>query len=125
MTGLKDGRSSRNSHPINGLLPVSAYVLRETARFDLIDWNAVALEVIETLYQVPASNEPSLSKCGDGQKGQSKRSADAERENRRRKGTRALNEEISKFYQLPRGELAWKCPRLLSKSEHGRDHSMP
>ena len=93
--------------------------------FDPIDWNVVALGAIEMLYPAPASNEPSLIKCDDGQKVWGERNTEAERENRRRKGIRALNEEISKFYELPEGQLTWKCPRLLSEGEHGSDHSTP
>lgn len=95
------------------------------AHFDLIDWNTVALVAIKMLYPVPASNEHSLSKRDDGQKGQNERNIEAVRESRRRNGIRVLNEEISKFYELPEGELAWACPKLLSRGEYGSDHSTP
>ena len=49
-----------------------------------------------------------------------KKTTKAERE--RRKGTRELNEELSRYYALEEGEHEWECPHLLLKGKHGRDH---
>ena len=32
-------------------------------------------------------------------------------------------EDLSKYYQLGVNQASWRCPELLSKSKHGRDHS--
>ena len=90
--------------------------------FDLIDLNVVALEA---LYQVSASDRPSLRKSGGGQKGKGKRDLFAERERRRRKGIRELYAELGSFYGPPEGGPKWKCPKLLSRGKLGCDHSTP
>ena len=44
-------------------------------------------------------------------------------EHKRRTGVRELNEELSKYYQLPGRQTAWGCPELLLKGKRSRDHS--
>ena len=88
---------------------------------DLIDWNAVALEVVETI-RVPMYPGPRLIR-GTGKRSlQGKKAPDAE--HKRRKGTRELNEELSQYYQLAENQTAWGCPELLLKGKHDRDHSI-
>ena len=91
--------------------------------FGLIDWNVVALETVQALYPVPASDEPSLGTCSGPQRKGKKRTPDAERESIRRKDIRELYEELSKFYELPAKATTWKCPGLLAKGKLGCDHS--
>ena len=88
--------------------------------------NVVALEAIEALYRVPASNGFSLGKFSDDLRGQGKKKTlYAERERRRRKGIRTLYEELSKFYEPSKNGLTWTCPKLLSKGKLDYDHSKP
>ena len=91
--------------------------------FNLIDWNLVALETIQTLHLVPVSDKPSLDTRGDSQKKGKKRNLGAERESTRRKSLRELYEELSRFYELPAKGASWKCPRLLANGKLGYDHS--
>ena len=90
------------------------------ARLDLIDWNAVALEVVKTI-QVRVYAEPRLAKGAGTRTAEGRRAPDAEY--RRRKGTRELNEELSQYYQLAANKRVWKCPKLLSMGKHDREHS--
>ena len=46
-------------------------------------------------------------------------------EHRRRKGTRGLNEDLSRYYLLAKGKLSWECPELLLNGKHESDHSTP
>ena len=65
--------------------------------FDLIDWIAVALEVVATI-RVREYAEPRLFEGRGKRTAEGKKAPDAE--HRRRKGTRQLNEELSRYYQL-------------------------
>jgi len=77
--------------------------------FDLIDWNAVALGVVQTL-RVPMYSEPRLIKGTGRRTGEGRKAPDVE--HKRRKGIRGLNEELSKYYQLAANQTAWGCPDL-------------
>jgi len=92
------------------------------AHFDLIDWDAVALEVIEMI-RVPVYAAPQLIKGTGKRTAQGKKAPDAE--HKKRKVTRKLNRELSRYYELAPKQAGWGCPDLLSKGEHGRDHSTP
>jgi len=87
--------------------------------FNLIDWNAVALEAVETIRE-PVYPTPRLLK-GKGKQTTDGKKAKAER--RRREGTRELNEKLSRYYQLPGEQPAWGCPELLLNGKHWRDRS--
>ena len=91
--------------------------------FDLIDCNVASLEIIEAFHPKPASDKPSLGGCfGPAKKGK-KRGYDAERESARRKGIRELCKELSRFYEPPAENVTWRCPKLLTNSKLGCDHS--
>jgi len=90
------------------------------AHFDLIDCNPVALEVISTIRE-PVYPEPQLLtgkgvRTKEGSKG-------PDDEHNRRKGTRELNQELSKYYQLPGKKAVWGSPELLLKGKHWRHRS--
>ena len=94
------------------------------AHFDLIGWNAVALEVVKTMW-IPVYNTSQLT-TGTGMRAGPGKKARVER--RRRQGIRQLNEELSKYYPLPVNQSAWGCPELLSMGKHGvitRRHDAP
>ena len=86
------------------------------AHFDLIDWNAVALGVVE-LTRTPVYAEHRLKKGTGTRSAQGKRAPDAEC--KRRREIRELNEKLSRYYQLGVGRSEWRCPKLLSKGKHG------
>jgi len=90
------------------------------AHFNLIGWNEVALEVVETI-RMPEYDKPRLSK-GTGRRTAKGKTAPDE-EHRRRTGIRELNEELSRYYLLETNRAAWGCPELLTKGKHGHDHS--
>jgi len=90
------------------------------ANFDLIDWNAVALEAVATI-RVPIYPGPRLLKGKGKRTAEGKKGADDE--HKRRKEARELNQELSRYYQLPVNKLAWSCPELVLKGEHRRDCS--
>jgi hypothetical protein len=64
--------------------------------------------------------EPRLLKGGCKRTAEGTKAAD---ERRRRKGTRGLNQELSRYYLLAEGQETWGCPELLLKGKHGYDHS--
>ncbi|KAF9645112.1 hypothetical protein BDM02DRAFT_3120722, partial [Thelephora ganbajun] len=72
----------------------------------------IALEVVKTI-RVPVYLEPHLRKGNTKRTVEGKGAADVEHE--RRKGTRGLSEELSRYYPLAVDQKAWKCPELLSK----------
>lgn len=88
--------------------------------FGLIDWNAAALEAIQVtrpaVYPLHKLKKGSLH--GRAPKVRSKA---ATSEARRREGIRALNEELSKYYELPDDRTEWECPELLMKGKRGRE----
>jgi hypothetical protein len=90
------------------------------AHFDLIDWNAVALEAVMTA-RAPVYPEPRLLK------GKGRRTAEGDKfpdaEHKRREETRELNQELSRYFQLPGAQAVWGCPELVLKGKHGCDHS--
>ena len=86
----------------------------------LIDWIAVALEVVATI-RVREYAEPRLTEREGKRTAEGKKAPDAE--HKRRKGTRELNEELSQYYRLENNQAVWGCPELLCKSKHGRDYS--
>ena len=87
----------------------------------LIDRNAVALEVVETI-RVRVYSEPQLLKGRGERTAMGRKGPDAE--DRRRKGTRGVNEELSQYYLLAEGQEAWGCPELLLKGKHGCDDTV-
>jgi len=87
-------------------------------KFDLIDWNAVALEAVAKI-RVPVYPGPRLLKGKGKRTAEGKKGADDE--HKRRKGERELNQELSRYYQLPVKKVAWSCPALLLKGKHRRD----
>jgi len=89
--------------------------------FKLIDWNAVALEAV-TMIRLPLYPGPRLLKGKAKRAAQVKKGAKAER--KRRKGTRELNEKLSRYYPLP-DPAVWTSPELLLKGKHGRDRLLP
>ena len=70
---------------------------------------------------MPVYDTPRLTKGIGKRTAKGKSAPDAEY--KRRKGTRALNEELSKYYALETNQAAWGCPDLLSKGKHCSDHS--
>jgi len=88
--------------------------------FNLIDWNTVALEAVATIRE-PVYPEHRLFKGKTKQIAQVKKGAKAER--KRRKGTRELNEKLSRYYPLPGDQGVWRSPELLLKGKHGCDRS--
>jgi len=89
------------------------------AHFDLIYWDTVALEAVSTI-RMPVYSEPRLItgkgiRTKEGSKG-------PDDEHERRKGTRGLNQELSKYYKLPGKRAAWGSPELLVKGKLSRDH---
>ena len=85
------------------------------AHFDLIDWNAAALRVVEQT-RTPVYARPQLQKGTGTRSTQGKRASDAE--HRRRRAIRGLNEELSRYYQLGVNQSIWECPELLSRGKH-------
>ena len=97
----------------------------EMAHFDLIDWNAAALGVLERT-RAPVYALPRLKKGTAARSTQGKRASDAE--DRRRKEIRRLNEELSRYYQLGVNQSVWGCPDLLLRGKHdviARNHDIP
>jgi len=95
------------------------------AHFNLIGWNAAALQVIK-MSRAPVYPGPRLKKGTKTRSALGKRAPDAE--HKRRKGTRGLNEEFNCYYQLGVNKSVWGCPELLSKGKHGvitRNHDIP
>ena len=90
------------------------------AHRDLIDWIAVALEVVATI-RVQEYAEPRLTKRRGKRTAEGKKAPDAE--HRRREGTRGLNEELSQYYRLADKQDLWECPELLVKGKYGRGYS--
>ena len=90
------------------------------AHFDLIGRYVVALEALAKI-RVPVYAGPRLLKGAGKRTAQGKKGADSE--HKRRKGTRELNQELSRYYPLPAKKVAWGCPELLLKGKHGRDPS--
>jgi len=86
------------------------------ANFDLIDWNAVALKAVAKI-RVPVYPGPRLLKGKGKLTAEGKKCAVAE--HKRRKGIRGLNQEPSRYYQLPVNQAAWGCPELLLKGKYG------
>jgi len=104
------------------------------AHFDLIDWNAAALWLVE-LTRAPVYDVPRLKKGTGTRSTQGKRASGAEHrreraldaESRRRRETRRLNGELSRYYQLGVNKSEWGCPDLLSRGKHGviaRNHDI-
>ena len=92
----------------------------ETTHLDLIDWNAVALELIETTL-LPVYGTPRLTRGVGRRKTECRIDPDAER--RRREGTRELHEELSRYFLLGEGQATWSCPELTMEGKHGCDPS--
>ena len=95
----------------------------ETMHFDLTDWNPVALGFVRThrqpVYDTPRLRKGSTPIAGDGRH----RNDRAKNEVRKRAELREVYLELSRYYQLPKGQGQWKCPELLGNGEHGRGHS--
>jgi len=85
------------------------------AHFDLINGNSVALEVVRPI-RIPVYTTHRLKKGPGTRTTQGKSASDAE--DRRRIGTRELNEELSRYYQLGVNQPNWECPGLLRKGKH-------
>jgi len=66
---------------------------------------------------VPVYDAPRLKKGVSTRTTQGKKAPDAE--HRRRMGTREINEELSRYYQLGVNQSVWRCPELLRKGKHG------
>lgn len=88
--------------------------------FDLIEWDAVALEAVKT-NRLPVYAGPRLIKGTGKRTAEGKTAPDLEYE--KRKGTRDSNEELSRYYELAPKQAAWGCPALLSRGKHDCDHS--
>jgi len=86
-----------------------------TVHFDLIDWNEVALEVVETT-RMAVYDTHRLSGGNGKRTAKGKSAPDAE--HRRRKAIRRLNKKLSRYYLLETNQAAWGCPELLKKGKH-------
>jgi len=105
------------------------------AHFDLIDWNAVAVRVVERtrapVYPLPRLKKGTGTRSTQGERasgGEHRRKRALDAENRRRKEIRRLNEQLSRYYELGVNRLVWECPELLSRGKHGviaRNHDIP
>ena len=75
---------------------------------------------------MPVYPGPRLKKGIKPRSAQGKKGPDTEY--KRRKRTRDLNEELSRYYQLGVKKSVWECPDLLSKGKHGaitQNHDIP
>ena len=75
--------------------------------------------------RVPVYPGPRLKKGIKPRSAQGKKGPDTE--HKRRKRTRDLNEELSRYYRLGVKKSVWECPELLSKGKHGvitRNHDI-
>ena len=92
--------------------------------FDLIDLNAVALEVVKTLRPTPVYAVPRLkrgpSRTVQGGGVQSRKTAN---ETIRRTQHRDIHEELSKYYVLPEGRKEFSCPDIMVRGEYDRGNS--
>ena len=89
---------------------------------DLTGWNAVALEAVQLLHPTPVYAEPRLMRSMPHQ-GQRPRTQAAEAEARRREKIRKVNEELTKYYELPEDWTEWGCLEILLRGEYTRGHS--
>lgn len=80
--------------------------------------NAVALGVVRTI-NTPVYPAPRLSGTHHSRTATGERGPDLKYQ--RRKRIRRLNEELSRYYVLPEGQVEWACCGLLSKGEHNCD----
>jgi hypothetical protein len=85
------------------------------ANLGLIDCNAVALGIVSTS-KLPACQAPRLAAAYRRRTAAGERGPDSEYQRRRR--IRRLNEQLSRYYVLPEGDVEWTCPGLLSRGEH-------
>lgn len=118
--GPRNTREPKGARATSERCTVSIDPILETMRLDLIDSDAVALEVVQALRPVPVYPSPKLKKGTIHGRGTKVRSRAATAEARRRDGIRTVNEELSKYYELPDDRTEWECPELLSKGKH--DH---
>jgi len=114
------GSLSRNIRALKALYAVSVYPIPQNGA--LTNYNAVALEAIRGT-QKPVYPEPRLRKGRGIRTAVGKTGPD--REHRRRKGTRELNGDLSKYFLLAEGKLLWESTELLLKGKHESDHSIP
>ena len=87
---------------------VSANPVYTVAHLGLIDCDAVALDVVRAINPAIYS-VPRLASIDE---------KDPDSEHGRRRRMHRLNEELSRYYVLPEGEVEWVCSGLLSKGEH-------
>lgn len=93
--------------------------------FDLTNWNAVALEAVRLLHPTPVYNVSRLRRGSPSKvQGQKPRNKSAEAEAKVRAETREINEELSRYYELPEDWTEWGCSDILSRGQHGRGHSL-
>lgn len=75
------------------------------------------------MIRAPEYDAPRLTRGNGTRTAQGKKAPDAE--HRRRRGTRELNEELSRYYRLPANQEEWRRPELVVKGEHDCDRSEP
>ena len=103
---------------------MSTHPISETTRFDLTDWNAVALGLVRELRPVPVYDTSRLKVgtvpiLGDDPS----KTRNAWRVSTRRTEVRRLNQELSTYYELPEGVTEWTRLDILRNGKHYRGNS--
>ena len=85
--------------------------------FDLTDRNAVALEVVRMLHPIPVYAQPQLRRGPHHSQG-ANLNEPVGKVKKRRRDTRLINEELSRYYQVPPEWSGWECRSLLKKGKY-------
>ena len=121
--GPRNGRGPKEAQATSEHFKVSTDLICETMGFGLIDWNAVALEAIQVLRPTPVYPLPKLKRGTLHGRAPKVRNKAATAEAKRREGIRVLNEELSRYYELPDDRTEWECPELLMTGKRGHECS--
>ena len=91
--------------------------------FDLTGRNAAALKAVQVLRPFPVYPSHRLRQGGSGTRIRKAHNRAANAEADRREAIRAINEELSTYYELPAGQTVWGRPELLAEGKCDYDHS--